>query len=651
MIEPNAIAGPSTSGPSRRSVSPPGPSNAQPPSKRQRIQNAQDESLAPPSAMRKPKGRKKRATSSDPALLATTPTSRFPAHPQDEDFDPLTPSPSRPKDHSSPSKESQADGTIRCICETHWDDGQMVQCDACQTWQHTKCYRVDFERLTKDSAAVWICLVCGPEKWTERTLEPEWAKRMQKKEEERERLAALTKQLDMQAAKNGSGRKGRGGRKPANPGASGTVGPSSALAGSGAGAGTTEREEELDEVDSWRQVYVPLKQNVIDQDVRPQIHRFLSTYGPGSKFFTKALEANRGWTTPSSKGKGKEREVTGYDILSRSLPIVVTADELASAENEDWVSVRSLHVPPVDDNPSTPAPPMRSASPSAPRPRDFGAAAPLAGQLLAPPTLTVDTAQSDYTYANIFRQTVALNASSLGETIRHSKSPPVQRNTTKIVSTSSPAALERGRPAASPTAVRSRRITPVDDELPEIRPTAGPDGVPKTDPFTAQTYTLHTSQTVPPRTLLATYPANVSSHSAYLSTPSNQYFHLGAPKPHVRVMGAPLEVALDARVVGGVGRFVRCGCWPNAALRTVVVKPDKRKRPKKSQRVEEEMLLDDDMDDSALHFGIFSLRELAEGEEIVIAWEWDDAHRIHRLPKILLEEARMLLDRDCADFS
>ncbi|KIM23822.1 hypothetical protein M408DRAFT_36460, partial [Serendipita vermifera MAFF 305830] len=179
---------------------------------------------------------------------------------------------------------------------------------------------------------------------------------------------------------------------------------------------------------------------------------------------------------------------------------------------------------------------------------------------------------------------------------------------------------------------------PVDDEPQETRPIPGPDGVPKADPFTAQRYSLHALKTIPPRTLLATFPASISSHTSYLATPSNQYFQLGAPKPYVRVLGAPLEVALDARIVGGVGRFARSGCWPNAALRTVVVKPDKRKRAKKPQRLEDDVAMDDGTDDLAgfsLHFGIFALKELAEGEEIVLAWEWDDAHRIHRLPKML----------------
>lgn len=46
-------------------------------------------------------------------------------------------------------------------------------------------------------------------------------------------------------------------------------------------------------------------------------------------------------------------------------------------------------------------------------------------------------------------------------------------------------------------------------------------------------------------------------------------------------------------------------------------------------------------DDVNVSFGVFAIRDLKEGEEVVIGWEWDDAHRIHRLPKLLLEEARI----------
>lgn len=64
---------------------------------------------------------------------------------------------------------------------------------------------------------------------------------------------------------------------------------------------------------------------------------------------------------PKAKAR---REATGHDILSWSLPIVVRADELASAESEEWVTVCSMHVPPAEETPSVSVPPIRSDSPS-----------------------------------------------------------------------------------------------------------------------------------------------------------------------------------------------------------------------------------------------------------------------------------------------
>ncbi|PVF95085.1 hypothetical protein CPB86DRAFT_711878 [Serendipita vermifera] len=169
-------------------------------------------------------------------------------------------------------------------------------------------------------------------------------------------------------------------------------------------------------------------------------------------------------------------------------------------------------------------------------------------------------------------------------------------------------------------------------------------------------YSLHASEDTPARTLLALYPSNVISHPSYLATPANQYFHLGLPKPYVKILGAPLEVALDSRVVGGVARFARSGCWPNSAIRTFMIKPDKRRKSKKtfpvggegvwkvgSESVEEES--------TDFQVGLFSLRDLKEGEEIVVAWEWDDAHRIHRLPRLLLDEAKALLQNTLNPFT
>jgi hypothetical protein len=124
------------------------------------------------------------------------------------------------------------------------------------------------------------------------------------------------------------------------------------------------------------------------------------------------------------------------------------------------------------------------------------------------------------------------------------------------------------------------------------------------------------------------------------------------------MLAAPLEVVLDARVVGGASRFVRSGCWPNTVLRSVITKKDKRKKVRKTiTDLADDVEMTgipvevDEGSDLEVHFGIFTLRELEEGEEVVVAWEWDDAHRIHRLPRLVLEEAKMLTDDRPCDFT
>jgi hypothetical protein len=84
------------------------------------------------------------------------------------------------------------------------------------------------------------------------------------------------------------------------------------------------------------------------------------------------------------------------------------------------------------------------------------------------------------------------------------------------------------------------------------------------------------------------------------------------------------------------------------------VKPDTRKSKEISAASTRKLLWTmNPMIPSTAHcnFGIFSFKELTEGEEIVISWEWDDAHRAYPLPKLLPEEARILLERDTVSFS
>lgn len=657
---------------SRRTASPvAGLAPPPPPPKRPRITNGADEVAPsqPPNAARKAKGRRKQLQSTDPAAGLITSVPPTPA--QEE------PGPSylaievNDKENDSPSKESQPDGTIRCICGTHWDDGQMVQCDSCQTWQHTKCYRVEFERLTKDSALVWICIVCDNEKWSHVTLDSEWekwAKRMQNKEEERERAAALQRRLDEENAARGGGRgRGRGGKRINAVGAAGSLPIASAITGGSGPAGQLEaKEDEEDEVESWRRAFVPIQHNLLDLDVQPLVRRFLQLYGPGSKYAENTVEGNKGWSTSLSKDKGKGREVAEVDIFTNAIPIIVSRDEYRAARSESLLAVRSLHVP-SNNQPLTLLDSLianRAGSPSTSRQPP---------QPPNPPTLNLNlnipstsnhatptaAAPNSFSYNVMFEQARAQTSTTIPNR-RPTPPPSNPRNPPKGSGTASPLG-DKGRRAGSPVVSRGRKPTTpaqrregadANDQSMELA-----DAPATPCSYTAQRYTVHVNQRTPARTLLALYPSNINSHSTYLAAPANQYFHLGMPKPHVKMLAAPLEVVLDARVVGGVARFVRSGCWPNSVLRSVITKKDKRKKVRKTITDLDDVEMTgipvevDEGSDLEVHFGIFTLRELDEGEEVIVAWEWDDAHRIHRLPRLVLEEAKMMVDDKPCDFT
>ena len=94
------------------------------------------------------------------------------------------------------------------------------------------------------------------------------------------------------------------------------------------------------------------------------------------------------------------------------------------------------------------------------------------------------------------------------------------------------------------------------------------------------------------------------------------------PKPFVHLMGPPLDVALDARLVGNGSRFVRNGCRPNAVLRPVLCKKSSTSSAASSS-------------EETLTFGVFALRDLKAHEEVVLGWEWDDGSVIHHLPALI----------------
>jgi hypothetical protein len=129
------------------------------------------------------------------------------------------------------------------------------------------------------------------------------------------------------------------------------------------------------------------------------------------------------------------------------------------------------------------------------------------------------------------------------------------------------------------------------------------------------------------------------------------------PKPFVHLLGPPLDVALDARITGGVGRFVRSGCWPNAVLRPVLCDAKGKARAKEKERdmrrasqdkmkmrpeqqpgarpPEEEGGEGGEGEQPMLSFAVFALRDLKQGEEVVLGWEWDDGNAVHALPALI----------------
>ncbi|KAF8188746.1 hypothetical protein BJ912DRAFT_851154 [Pholiota molesta] len=164
-------------------------------------------------------------------------------------------------------------------------------------------------------------------------------------------------------------------------------------------------------------------------------------------------------------------------------------------------------------------------------------------------------------------------------------------------------------------------------------------------------YAAYTTRPIPSSALLTPFPSTITPASHYLREPTNGYAHLGMPKPHVHLLGPPLGVALDARGAGGEGRFVRWGCRPNAVLRPVLCREGRGKTAKfgvRYERRKEEGVGDKegedkeemeekakDEDETTLGFAVFALRDLRAGEEVVLGWEWDDGHAVHRLPALL----------------
>ncbi|QRW13757.1 hypothetical protein RhiLY_12756 [Ceratobasidium sp. AG-Ba] len=131
------------------------------------------------------------------------------------------------------------------------------------------------------------------------------------------------------------------------------------------------------------------------------------------------------------------------------------------------------------------------------------------------------------------------------------------------------------------------------------------------------TYGVLATSPISKGALVLEYRCALSDAHAYMSNKAHQYALLGTGTKYVRLVPAPLDICLDARVMGNEGRFFRCGCWPNAVVRPFIPV--------------EGAIEDDDEDEAEARFGVFALRDLELGEEIVLGWEWSVEHVVHKL--------------------
>ncbi|KAK0316507.1 hypothetical protein LTR01_000255 [Friedmanniomyces endolithicus] len=82
---------------------------------------------------------------------------------------PAAPAPDFPPEFFNPANfaPSQEQDSVRCVCGVDADDGaDMVSCDECLVWQHTRCMGEGVPRKVAEER--YVCQVCSP--WTHRRL-------------------------------------------------------------------------------------------------------------------------------------------------------------------------------------------------------------------------------------------------------------------------------------------------------------------------------------------------------------------------------------------------------------------------------------------------------------------------------------------------
>ncbi|WVW78997.1 hypothetical protein I302_100960 [Kwoniella bestiolae CBS 10118] len=166
------------------------------------------------------------------------------------------------------------------------------------------------------------------------------------------------------------------------------------------------------------------------------------------------------------------------------------------------------------------------------------------------------------------------------------------------------------------------------EDAPSFLPLTYTENISKHGVYTRPTiYSVFTEEPVTFGSFIGEYKGEITDCESYRKDPINQYSSLGLPKPHVRSIGPPINLMIDARGYGNDFRFVRSGCHPNVVLRPLLWRST-------------------ESDSLKLKFGLFASKDIGKKDELVLGWEWDDQHVVHSLRSIV--HAAMLHDGSLA---
>ncbi|WVQ83791.1 hypothetical protein IAT38_005935 [Cryptococcus sp. DSM 104549] len=503
----------------------------------------------------KPKQKRKRGSTAGPSRSAPAPT----------------PAPTTPA--SRPAHYLGEDNTIiRCICGVSEDDGFTIQCEGCGTWEHGICFGYNDER---DAPDTFFCEQCDV-----RPVNREVAARLQASIQQ-----GLRQQRAVQAMQNDAA------------GGQGAVG-AQGQPGGAAGQGDREREKP-------RSRQGKAKRQRLDSVAEGEGEQAREMGPPAAKPPKRGKQAgivgagggrSRGKGAGAGNGGGNGGSGTNGTGTVESTPAPgVIPDDPGDAyfRFDPW----KMEYTPIRENivrGVAARQAMRAVYKEWVDAEEEMIAASVSGKAVHNPSGLPSPTETGMLRLSPEHLFPPADYSILGPPV-----PPVFLSGPDLGALGS-----------------AYSIAPI-DATPSFLPLTYADHLTMPAVYTRPTiYGVFADTPLAPGAFVGEYRAEVTDCETYRRDPINQYSALGLPKPHVRSVGPPVNLMLDARAYGADLRFVRSGCHPNVVLRPLLWRATEDEPPK-------------------LKFGVFAAKEIAKKDELVLAWEWDDQHLVHSLRTVV----------------